>query len=330
MIDVGVVLPDEQADASMAETIDIAVTAESAGFHSIWKSEAHGSNAMATLGAVARETTDVHLGTGIVNVFTRTPTLLAMSAATLNELADGRLLLGIGASTEAIVEELHGVEFDRPLLRTRETIEIIESLYNSGHAEYDGHIFEVDFPSKEYLRRNQVSVYNAAMGEQNVQLTGEYADGWIPAYLPRFALDDYVDDLVMAAERGGRDPDEICVAPFVPTALADNSSEAELQVREFLASKMAVGYEELMRTFGYDDTVGEAAALWRQGKYERAKRTLPQEFVDQVSVYGTPTECFEGIQRYEELGVDLFVMLLPFSADVSTVDAMLRKLGDRL
>jgi alkanesulfonate monooxygenase SsuD/methylene tetrahydromethanopterin reductase-like flavin-dependent oxidoreductase (luciferase family) len=120
MAQLGLVVPDELAGFSIDEMVTIAQRAEQRGYHSIWKGETSGTNSFMVLGAIARETEDIRLGTGIANVFSRSPTLLGMSGATLNALSDGRAILGLGVSSPPIVEEWHGQAYERPLRRARE------------------------------------------------------------------------------------------------------------------------------------------------------------------------------------------------------------------
>lgn len=129
MPQLGLMLPGELAGVGLDETIGVAEHAEANGFDAVWKEETSGTNTFVTLGAIARTTSSIQLGTGIANVFSRSPTLLAMSAATLDELSDGRTILGLGVSSPPLIEQWHGTEYERPLRRLRETIEILRQAF---------------------------------------------------------------------------------------------------------------------------------------------------------------------------------------------------------
>lgn len=315
MVDVGLMLPDEAGGFAPEATIRFARRAEEADFHSVWKGEASWGNGPVTLGAIARETDEIRLATGIANVYSRTPALLAMTAGTLESLSDGRTILGLGVSSEPVVERWHGLEFDRPLRRTRETIEILRDSFDGGTLEYDGEIFDVGPYGIGFdVERESIPIYNAAMGETNCRLTGEYADGWVPAFVPLSELETLRDRIATGARAADRDPDEITVAPMVGTAVAEDPAVAESHVRDFLAQEMAMGYNRLAETYGFGEPAQEAFERWRNGDREGAADAITGEMLDELAIYGTAEQCRRQVTQYADAGCDVVVFFPPFSA----------------
>lgn len=324
MTALGLMLPDEAAGMTPDQTIRFARRAENAGFHSVWKGEASWGNGPVVLGAIARETDEIQLATGIANVFSRTPSLLAMTASTLDALSGERTILGLGVSSPPVVEEWHGLEFDRPLRRMRETIEIIRETFDGGTLEYDGEIFDVGPYNVGFdLEQESVPLYNAAMGETNCRLTGEFADGWVPAFIPLSELDASQEIITDGARAADRDPEEITVAPMVGTAVDDDPEVAESHVRDFLAQEMAMGYNRLAEKYGFGEAGNKAFERWRNGDREGAASAISQEMLDELAIYGTPEQCRAQVEHYSEAGCDVVVLFPPYSAPPEVTDAII-------
>ncbi|MCY4729929.1 LLM class flavin-dependent oxidoreductase [Natronomonas gomsonensis] len=324
MAELGLMLPDEAFGVTVEKTIHFAKRAEVAGFDSVWKGEASWGNGLMTLSAVARETDDIKLGSGIANVFSRTPALLAMSGGTLDSLSNGRTILGLGVSSESVVEDFHGLSFDRPLRRMRETIEILRQTFHSDAIEYEGDIFDVGPYSIGFdIERDRIPIYNAAMGETNCRLTGEFADGWLPAFIPHSELKSAQRAIAEGARKANRDPDDITVAPMVGAAVDDDPEVAANHARSFLAQEMAMGYNRLAEKFGFGEEGNEAHDRWREGDREGAADAISDEMLHELAIYGTPEQFREDIQRYENAGCDTVVLFPPYSAPNSTIEAII-------
>ncbi len=326
MVRTGMVLPDETSGLDTAASVDIARAAESAGIDSLWKGEISGSNALMMLSAVATATDDIGLGTGVVNVYSRAPTLLGTSAATLDRLSDGRAMLGIGVSSPVMVEKWHCGSFDRPLRRMRESIEIVRSVVEGGTVEYDGEVFEVGpYSTQVAAVDGEIPIFNAAMSETNRKLTGEFADGWMPVMTPLSALEDVAADVAAAAENAGRETPT--VAPWVPVAVADDPDRAERLARDHLAQEMAMGYNKLAAKFGYGDPADEAFEKWRDGDRDAAAAAISQAMLDDLAVYGTREACHERLAEYADAGADLLIAWPSFTATRDEIDALVETMG---
>jgi len=166
-------------------------------------------------------TDDVEIGTAIVNVFSRTPAVLAMTAATLDQVSDGRASFGVGTSTPTAVENVHGMAFERPVRRSHETIEIITKILRDDEpVDYDGELLSVNGVPPVNA---DVPVYHAALGPANRRVVGRLCDGWMPHNIPFSELENAFEVVERTAREADRDPDEITIAPYVPAAVSDDA-----------------------------------------------------------------------------------------------------------
>ncbi|MFB6172253.1 MAG: LLM class flavin-dependent oxidoreductase [Haloarculaceae archaeon] len=321
---VGLVLPDDLGNFGLAETVRFARLADEAGFHSVWKQEASGSNGLMALAAAARETDDVRLGSGVANVFSRTPTLLGMSAATLDRLSNGRAVLGVGVSSKPVVGTWHGQSFDRPLRRLREAIEVVRDVLDGGTVHYEGEIFEVG-PYTMALDAGDVPIYNGAMGPTNRRLTAEFCDGWLPGFVPADRLADLASEMADDAAAADREPPT--VAPWVPTAVAEDADHAARRARELVAHEMAMGYNEGMERYGFREEADRAFERFRAGDRAGAAEAIPAEMVDTFAVYGTPETVRARYERLLASGADVVVAMPAFSATGAEVETLIETLA---
>jgi alkanesulfonate monooxygenase SsuD/methylene tetrahydromethanopterin reductase-like flavin-dependent oxidoreductase (luciferase family) len=327
MTEIGLVLPDEFSHVSLDRTLAFARRADEAGLHSVWKQEASGSNGVATLAAVAQCTTDVRIGTGVASVYSRSPALLGMSAATLQELSSGRALLGVGVSSPPLVEAWHGQAFDRPLRRLREAIEIVRQVTAGGTVDYDGAVFDVGPYSMALETSAEVPIFNAAISGTNLRLTGEYADGWLPAFVPQSTFETRVSTVRESAREAGRDPDAVTVAPWVPTAVDEDPDRAERRVRYLLAQEMAMGYNEQVNEYDFGDAPDRAHDLFRDGDREEALEAISDRMVSELAVAGTKADVRDGFRRYARNGADVVVAMPSMDASASEIENLIDVLG---
>lgn len=312
---VGVRLPDP-ADPSVAS---VAERIAALGYDSVWTGELWGADAFIQLATVAN-TVDIDLGTAIVNVYSRSPAVLAQAAATLDSLAEQTVRLGLGASTPKAISDLHGLAFDRPVRRTHEVVDLVQAFtQGEGRVEYAGEIFEVaDFPALDA----DIPVYNAALGEANRRLTGRLCAGWIPHNIPFPALDDAFDTIASAADAAGRDPDAITVAPYVPTAVADDPAEADAAIRGHLAYYVGSG-EGYRRAVArrFPEAADRIALAWSDGDRAAAREAVTPEMIAALGVAGTPAAARE--QFYElaaSSSIDEPILVPPAGLDSRAVE----------
>lgn len=265
---------------------EFAVEAETLGYDGVWLGELWGENAFVELAAAAERTDVISLGTAIVNVYSRSPAVLAMGAASLARLSDNRFNLGIGVSTPKAIEDLHGQEFTSPIKRTIETIELVtQYLSDTGRVEYSGDIYAVqDFPSLDC----PVPIFNAALGSANREVTGRYCDGWLPNNVPVSNLESAFETIADAAVESGRDPQEITVAPWIHVAVSEDPGVAMDAVRGTVAYYVgaSTGYERAVGAV-YPDAASRVAGAWRDGNRDAAREAVTDEMVLDLGCAGS-------------------------------------------
>ncbi|GAA0253724.1 LLM class flavin-dependent oxidoreductase [Haladaptatus pallidirubidus] len=318
----GLILPSVSTKSSTA----IAEQAEHLGYDTLWVSELWGTDAFVQLADIATQTETIGLGTAIVNVFSRSPAVIAMAAATVDRIAPGRFTLGVGPSTLKAVEDLHGMAYDRPVRRTHETVELIKAyLSDSDRVTYNGDLISVaDFPGLDV----DVPVYNAALGPANRRATGRLCDGWIPHNIPFNRLPDAFEVIADTAQERGRDPDSITVAPYVPAAVSENKGTAYDAVRGHLAYYIGSGegYRRAVATV-FPDEADEIAVAWQNGNRTKASSAVTEEMVHSLAVAGTPNTAIERLRNIINKGIiDRPMLTVPRQADdeltLRTIDAL--------
>jgi len=231
-VELGLILPYE-GSLSFVEALELTHRAEALGFDSVWMPEAYGTDAISILGALAARTERIRLGTGIVNVFSRTPALLAQTAATLDLISGGRFILGLGTSGHQVISGWHGVPFERPVLRMRETIAIVRQVLRRERLEFRGEVFQLDKGLKLLARpvRATVPIFLATLTPAGLRLTGELADGWMPTLFSPEHMDVFRAELETGARAGGRSLSSLAIAPHVPVVIDDDRARARDAVR---------------------------------------------------------------------------------------------------
>jgi alkanesulfonate monooxygenase SsuD/methylene tetrahydromethanopterin reductase-like flavin-dependent oxidoreductase (luciferase family) len=332
MTELGLLLPD-----TGGEPVEMGIRAEALGYDAVWMGELWGTSSVVTLTEIATRTDDIGVGTAILNVFSRTPAVLAMTATTLDRASGGRFTLGVGTSTRKAIEDLHGMDWadPNPIRRAHETIELAKRFLGSeGRVDYDGEVFHTaDFPSLDA----DVPVYHAALGKANRRVVARLADGWMPHNVPFADLESSFEYVAEHAREAGRTPKEISVAPYVPSAVADDASEARDAVRGHLAYYVGsgTGYERAVAT-RFPDEAGEIAAHWRGDGRERdrgaAKGAVTEEMVDALGVAGTPGTARERLRDLLDLDVvDEPLVAVPQNASAEMVERTVEELSpDRL
>lgn len=330
MSPIGLRLPDETYGYDVDDVVELGRLAEANDYHSVWVAELQGSNGFMILSQIAEETSTIGLGTGVVNVYSRTPALLAMSATTLDQQSDGRTLLGVAASSKAPIEEWHGMAYDQPLRRVRETIEIVKQAMREKRVSYDGEIFEVDdYPRTYEIVRDEVPIYNAALGPANRRLTGEFADGWLPVHVPRSKFEEFLGDVHEGARRADRDPEEVTVAPYIVACVDEDGERARDYVRRLLSFYIGAidYYEHVFRQFGFEDEVEAVRETWEAGDHDEAADRVSDELLDEVAIGGTPEVGRKKLREYRDLGVDLPIIYPP-QAPCDVVENTVMELAD--
>jgi|AntDeeMinimDraft_4_1070355.scaffolds.fasta_scaffold00085_61 alkanesulfonate monooxygenase SsuD/methylene tetrahydromethanopterin reductase-like flavin-dependent oxidoreductase (luciferase family) len=306
---------------------ELAIEVEELGYDSIWMGELWGTSSVIKLSEIAARTNEVKIGTAIVNVFSRTPAVLAMTAATLDQVSDGRASFGVGTSTRVAIENVHGMSFERPVRRAHETIEIVQRILTDDEpVNYDGELLSVN--GVPPVNRD-VPVYHAALGKANRRVVGRLCDGWMPHNIPFSELDDAFAVVEDAASEAGRDPEEITIAPYVPAAVSDDGKEAYDAVRGHIAYYVGSGegYRNAV-AMQFPDRAEQIAEAWQAGDRGDAASLVTDEMVHDLGVAGTPEEARERLRGLvAETAIDRPLLTIPEQAADSLTERTIQALS---
>lgn len=294
---------------SREDLVRIARCADDAGFRGLWLTEALGRDSFGMLTQIALATQRLELGTGIVNVFGRSPATLAQSAAGLSEVAGGRRVnLGIGTSGRALVEGFHAVPFERPVARLRDYVRVLRSALDTG----DLHGFPL-----AVRPAGPVEVFVAALTPASQEVAAE-ADGWLPLWL---------DEREIAASPAGRGR----IAAYYYTAVDEDDPRAARDVvRRSAAWYLAANgtaYANLFRRRDHAEDVDRVVELWRAGDRAGARAAVPDEIIARTAMAGTPAEVRAHLRRVLDAGVTDPVLRLPDDVAPDRLLAMLTTLA---
>jgi F420-dependent oxidoreductase-like protein len=270
--------------------------------------------------------------------------MTAMTAATLDHISDGRMIIGLGSSGPQVAEGWHGQPFARQLRRTREYVEILRKALARERLEYDGEVYELplpDGPGKPLKLmigtvQERIPIYLAAIGPKNTQLAGEIADGWIPIFCSPEHLDESKRLLEEGAERGARDLNGFDIAPSVQVKIDEDVERARDAMRPFLAlyiggmgSRKQNFYNALVRRYGFEEAAQEIQDLYLEGKKEEAAAALPDELIDITTLVGPAERVAERLAVYRDAGVGTLIVS-PVAFDAEERKQMVRQLAEML
>ena len=311
--------------------IDYAAIAEAGGYESVWVPEAFSSDAFTLLAAIASHTKRLKVATGIVNVFSRSPALLAQTFATLDELSDGRAIIGLGTSGPIVIQDWHGIKFDKPVTRTREVVEIMRMALSGERVNYDGKIFQLKgFQLLMRPVQDRIPIYLATFKPNAVKQTGEIADGWLPTHVSVKQLAALRAPLEEGAKLAGRDATKIDMAALTLVCCTDDADTARALCAGHLAyyvGGMGTFYGELMHSYGYGDLADDLQARWKAGDRDGAAKSIPREVLDDLVVAGTRDECRAALDLRERAGFEHIVCFPPHAATPAQVKHTLEELA---
>ena len=300
------------------DQLRIAKEAEALGYDSVWAAEAYGSDAATMLAWLAGQTSTIKLGSAIFQMPGRTPAMTAMTAATIDQLSGGRMLLGIGSSGPQVAEGWHGQRFGRQLLRTREYIDVVRRGLACERLEYHGETIELplpDGPGKPLKLmiaplQERIPIYLAAIGPKNTALAGEIADGWIPTLFSPEHVSELRPLLEEGAARSGKSLESFDMAPTVQVFVTDDLQAARDGMRPFIAlyvggmgSRKQNFYNQLVCRYGFEAEAAVIQDLYLEGKREEAMAAIPDALIDSVSLCGPPDVVRERLEIYRDAGV---------------------------
>src|SRR5579864_6654796 len=295
--------------------------ADELGYDSVWLGESWGYELFTSMADLVRATKRIRVGAGIANIYSRTPALIASTAATLDERSGGRIILGLGPSGANVIEHWHGVPFQKPVQRTREYVEIIRMILRGEKLVYHGEMFNLErgFKLRFTPPRTNIPIYIAAMGPKNVVQSGEIADGVLPVYWPGNKWVELREQLDEGARIAGRPSHSAMIAPYITSViLNENATEEERAAARLAAAsplayyigRMGVFYAQMLTRNGYGAEVEAVQEGWKQGMKSAIEAVTP-ELLDATAIVGTPQEIITKLDQWVAAGVDEPVLGMP-------------------
>ncbi len=311
----------------MSINMELVMEADKLGFHSVWAAEAYGSDAVTPVAWIAGQTQKIHVGTAIMQMPARTPAMTAMTATTLDQLSGGRFLLGLGVSGPQVVEGWHGVPYGKPLVRTREYVEIVRQIWaREKPLEHQGEHYQIPYrgpgasglgkPLKSILHGRQIPIYLASIGPKSVELAAEIADGWMPIWYSPYRPHVYKDALNAGFKKAGsgKGLHNFDVAPAVTVMLGDDVGACLSFIKPFLA--LYIGgmgargknfYNDLACRYGFEAEAKKIQDLYLGGKKDEAAAAVPDQLADEVALVGPKERLRERLAAWRESGVTTMI-----------------------
>ena len=334
---------DPQTAATQAREL------EAAGVDCIWVPEAYGFDAVSLLGYLAASTSTVELASGILNTYSRTPALLAQTAAGLDALSGGRFTLGLGASGPQVIEGFHGVPYDRPLTRMKEIIQICRSAWRRERLEHEGRVFTLPLPADQgtglgkplkiinHLKRSNIPIYIAALGQKSVEETAATCEGWLPFLVYPERMDQVWGDAVRAGKARRDDSlDGFDVVAGGLVAIGDDAAQYRDYARPmaalYIGGMGARGknfYNDVCRDYGFADEAIAVQDAYLDGRKEEAAGLLPDELIQNTPLCGDEAYVVDRLAAYSEAGVTS-LNVTPVGGEPAAVLGRLRELAEHV
>ncbi len=302
------------------QQLELVLEAERLGYDSVWTAEAYGSDAATVLAWVAQATSKIKLGSAIFQMPGRSAAMTAMTAATIDQLSDGRMLLGIGSSGPQVAEGWHGQRFARQLQRTREYVAVVRMALDRERVVFQGETLELplpDGPGKPLKLtiapvQERIPIYIAAIGPKNTTLAAEISDGWLPTLFSPEHVGEFRPLLEEGFARAdnGKSFDDFDIVPTVSVMVSDDLESARDAMRHYIAlyvggmgSRKQNFYNALVQRYGFEDAAKTVQDLYLEGRKDEAAAALPGELIDTVSLVGPADRVRERITIYRDAGV---------------------------
>lgn len=300
------------------QLVEYTMAADRFGVTQAWSAEAWGMDAIVPLAYIAAKTENIKLGTGILQISSRVPSMIAMTAQSLDTVSKGRFILGLGVSGPQVVEGLHGAAFAKPLGRLRECVEILRIGLAGEKLAYEGEHYLLPRPGGEgkALRLSQpprpnLPIYLATLGPKSLQMTGELADGWLgTCFLPEHA-DVFFNDLRAGADKAGRSLQDLDIQAGGYFEIGENVEEMIAARKPAMAFTLgAMGspktnfYNDAYCRAGFEDTAKEVQSLWINKKRDEAIKRVPDDLVLMANLVGTEDMVADRLKAFSAAGVN--------------------------
>ena len=292
---------------------------------SIWIPESWGREAFTSLGALSQNTQQVKLGTSIISIYSRTPATVAMAATTLDFLSKNRSIIGLGASTPAIVENWHGVKFQQPLARMREYLECLKLMMKAEEVNYKGKFFSVkNFKLLYKPQRHNIPIFIAAVNQKMISLATELADGILLYLRPIDELRETVSVIKSTIDNQSKEFEIACV--FIGAISNKHPQKARERAAKTLAFYICVGryYNKFLSQTGYIEEVNNIIAKYRSDGLDAAAKMVSDKMLDSLTISGTGEDCIKTLRRFLSCGITLpIIQINPVSDAESSIRTML-------
>jgi F420-dependent oxidoreductase-like protein len=325
------------------QQLELVLEAERLGYDSVWTAEAYGSDAATILAWLAQATSTIKLGSAIFQMPGRSAAMTAMTAATIDQLSDGRMLLGIGSSGPQVAEGWHGQRFAKQLQRTREYVDVVKLALSRERLVYEGETLQLPLPDgpgkalKLTIQpvQERIPIYIAAIGPKNTTLAAEIADGWLPTLFSPEHVGEFRPLLEEGFARagGGKGFADFDIVPTVTAMVSDDLESARDAMRHYVAlytggmgSRKQNFYNALMRRYGFEEAADTVQELYLAGKKDEAAASLPGELIDTVALVGPPDVIRERLRVYRDAGVGT-LMISPMAWTFEERVAQLRTIA---
>ncbi|MBL4679344.1 MAG: LLM class F420-dependent oxidoreductase [Pseudomonadales bacterium] len=297
--------------------------AESLGFDSVWTAEAYGSDAVTPAAWILAQTSKIKVGTAIMQMPGRSPACAAMTAMTLNQLSEGRFIMGLGASGPQVVEGWHGVAYGRPVTRIKEYITIVKKIMaREAPVEHQGFHYSMPYagedgtglgkPLKSILKADtSIPIYTASITPKGLEGSAEVADGVFPIWMNPERFDVIADPIQKGLEKSGRTLKDYDIAPFVTCIMGDDANACRMFAKGMMA--LYIGgmgargknfYTDYTIALGYEGAAIKIQDLYLSGKKEEAMAAVPDALVDEVHLMGPKARIIERLQAWKQAGKD--------------------------
>ena len=301
------------------ESLEKVRIAESLGYELVATGEAWGPSTVPWMALLAANTERIQIGTSILNTYSRSPGAIAQEFAALETISGGRMVCGLGSSGHRVIEHFHGVSFDKPLRRIRETVEIINTLISGERLNYEGQIFSMSRGFRlDYDRpRNHVPIYIAAITPKSIRQTGEIADGIFPIHWPKNRFASLRQDLGAASTAAGRPADAVTIAPFTNVYVLDGSNDdaAWQMARQPLfhyVNRMGDFYWNMLASNGFEAEVSASRAAWTGNRdMDAAVAAISEQMVREIQVIGPIDSVAEQLANRSAAGAELQLVQMP-------------------
>ena len=290
--------------------VERAKIADAAGIHSIWVAETWGHDALTMLTTFAEHTDRIQLATAIVNIYSRTPAALAQHFGTLDKISNGRMIMGLGTSSPQVIEQFHGVKFNPPLTRLKETVEIINMLLAGTPLNYHGQLFKLSrgFKLRFEPARKHIPIWIASLNAKSVEFTARHTDGWLPSMIPLSGLARPIGELRALAKEAGRRPSDVEVKSPGQVTVTNNperSRASHAGTVAFYAARMGSFYSEQLARFGFGDDVAKIKDAWTAGGSKAGIAAASEALLNELGYIGGVEGAIERLKAQNEAGVDV-------------------------